>query len=273
MALTPIEIYKTILPKTNCGDCGHPTCIAFATLVVIEKYPLKKCIHLEQSVVDKYQLELEEQYKTGKWVKKDIAADALEWARERAASMKIKDLPDRIGGTLLREGDEDCLELPYFSGSIVIKEDDIHKKDGSELNRWEKVFLYNHLSQGGSREPTGDWKAFVEFPNTVSKIKSMIEHVEEPLVRCFSGKVDALRKRGELFGGTEITTKKDSADITLLFRPLPKIPVRLLFWDAEEDYEGRAKLHFDSTILEHLDIESIMFLSERLRQLLCDEDD
>ena len=29
------------------------------------------------------------------------------------------------------------------------------------------------------------------------------------------------------------------------------------------------KLLFDETVTEHLDIESIVFLSERLRQLLC----
>ena len=29
MPLTGIEIFK-LLPKTNCGDCGVPTCLAFA---------------------------------------------------------------------------------------------------------------------------------------------------------------------------------------------------------------------------------------------------
>ena len=29
MALTGLEIYKH-LPKTNCKDCGFPTCLAFA---------------------------------------------------------------------------------------------------------------------------------------------------------------------------------------------------------------------------------------------------
>jgi len=29
MALTGIEIFK-LLPKTNCGECGIPTCLAFA---------------------------------------------------------------------------------------------------------------------------------------------------------------------------------------------------------------------------------------------------
>jgi len=33
MRFGPIELYKK-LPKTNCGDCGQPSCLAFATQVV-----------------------------------------------------------------------------------------------------------------------------------------------------------------------------------------------------------------------------------------------
>ncbi len=32
MALTAMSIYKN-LPRTNCGDCGLPTCMAFAMQV------------------------------------------------------------------------------------------------------------------------------------------------------------------------------------------------------------------------------------------------
>ena len=41
----------------------------------------------------------------------------------------------------------------------------------------------------------------------------------------------------------------------------------LHFWDEDlnEGFEAKVKLLFDETIIEHLDIESIMFLSERLK--------
>ncbi|MCP4690513.1 MAG: DUF3786 domain-containing protein, partial [Desulfobacterales bacterium] len=57
-----------------------------------------------------------------------------------------------------------------------------------------------------------------------------------------------------------------------MVRPLPKVPVMVMFWDEEKEdgFEAAAKLMFDETITDHLDIESIMFLSERLRQLLCE---
>lgn len=68
-----------------------------------------------------------------------------------------------------------------------------------------------------------------------------------------------------------MSTNASSADVAAVFRPLPRVPVVLLFWDAVpgDNVQSQAKLMFDETVAEHLDIESIVFLGERLRQLLC----
>lgn len=42
MALTGLDIYK-LLPKTNCGKCGVPTCLAFAMALAGKKTSLDKC--------------------------------------------------------------------------------------------------------------------------------------------------------------------------------------------------------------------------------------
>jgi len=272
MPLSVVDLYKDVLPKTNCGDCGFPTCLAFAGMVVSEMHPLANCPHLGPDGLETYQSELNEQYASGKWLKRDTAQDALEWAKERAASMKIEDLPDRIGGKLINKDNEYALELPYFTGSIIITNNHISKPDGSDLTRWEQVFIYNHMAQGGTRSPTGQLKGFKELPNTVSKIKSMDKYVEAPLIEEFKGQPGKLLAAAKHIGGLNQTAETDSADLSLLFTPLPQIPVRLLFWDEEQDegFEAQVKLLFDETVTEHLDIESIVFLSERLGQLLCE---
>ncbi len=45
MALTGLEIYKN-LPKTNCGDCNFPTCMAFAMQLAAKKASLDQCPHV-----------------------------------------------------------------------------------------------------------------------------------------------------------------------------------------------------------------------------------
>lgn len=46
MALSVVDLYQKVLPRTNCGDCSFPTCLAFASMVVSEMHPLKNCPHL-----------------------------------------------------------------------------------------------------------------------------------------------------------------------------------------------------------------------------------
>jgi hypothetical protein len=275
MALSVVDLYRDVLPKTNCGDCGFPTCLAFAGMVVSDQYPLERCPHLSPEVVERCNRDLAEQYAAGKWTKRDLAEDALTWARERSASMALEDLPERIGGELIGGGEKPALKLPYFDTYILIQPDDIARADDLALSRWEKVFIYNHLSQGGRRFPTGKWKGFEEFPNTVSKVKTMAKQVESPLADRFCGQLDALHSAAVQLGGKEATGQGNSADAAFLFQPLPQIPVTLLFWDEDpvDGFGATAKLLFDETVTEHLDIESIVFLSERLRQMLSDAAD
>jgi hypothetical protein len=272
MALSVVDLYRDVLPKTNCGDCGFSTCLAFAGMVVSDQHPLGNCPHLEAAVVARCARELAAQYAAGKWTKRDMVADALKWARARAASMNLVDLPGRIGGALIDRDGRHALQLPYFTSHILIGGDEITRLDDVALTRWEKVFIYNHLAQGGTRLPTGRWKGFEALPNTVSKVKTMHGQVHAPLVDRFHGRVDDLFAAARQIGGQRISDGANSADAAIAFCPLPRIPVMLLFWDEEpaDGFSATAKLLFDETIVEHLDIESIVFLSERLRQMLCE---
>jgi len=47
MAVTGLDIYK-LLPRTNCGDCGVPTCLAFAMKVAAKQAALEECPHVTE---------------------------------------------------------------------------------------------------------------------------------------------------------------------------------------------------------------------------------
>ena len=47
MALTGLDIYK-LLPKTNCGECGVPTCLAFAMKLAQKQTSLDQCPHVTE---------------------------------------------------------------------------------------------------------------------------------------------------------------------------------------------------------------------------------
>lgn len=45
MALTGLQIFK-LMPKTNCKECGHPTCLAFSMALATSKIALDACPHV-----------------------------------------------------------------------------------------------------------------------------------------------------------------------------------------------------------------------------------
>jgi acetyl-CoA decarbonylase/synthase, CODH/ACS complex subunit gamma len=52
MGLTGIQIFK-LLPKTNCGECGVPTCLAFAMNLAGGKAELEKCPYVSEEAKEK----------------------------------------------------------------------------------------------------------------------------------------------------------------------------------------------------------------------------
>jgi len=52
MALTGIQIFK-LLPKTNCGECGVPTCLAFAMNLASGKAELDSCPYVSDESREK----------------------------------------------------------------------------------------------------------------------------------------------------------------------------------------------------------------------------
>lgn len=48
MALTGLQIFK-LMPKTNCKECGHPTCLAFSMALASSKIALDACPYVSDA--------------------------------------------------------------------------------------------------------------------------------------------------------------------------------------------------------------------------------
>ena len=99
----------------------------------------------------------------------------------------------------------------------------------------------------------------------------MNDHVEAPLKKAFASNINLLEPACQKIGGTNVLEQFSSASLAYKFTAFPKIPVILVFWDKSDGFEANIKLLFDETIIDHLDIEAIMFLSEQLRSMLLSD--
>jgi len=60
----------------------------------------------------------------------------------------------------------------------------------------------------------------------------------------------------------------EDADLSLLFEPLPRVPILLLYWEPDEDFPAQARFLFDASVGAYLDLESVLFLVEGLMERL-----
>ena len=198
----------------------------------VGKHPLKNCPYIDTATLKSAEIELEQQYKEGKWLKKDMAKEALVLAKHKTASMEFADIVSRIGGKFETVDNTTKITLPYFNKQIIITKESIKSDSGDQLTRNEQTFIYIHMAHGGKADPTGNMKSFKEFPNTVSKVVSMNERVETPLKNRFSSNIEKLELSCKQSGGKNVKALYDSPDLAYVFTVFPKVAVTLLFWDS-----------------------------------------
>ncbi len=268
--VTPIELYQQT-PKTNCKECGYPTCLAFATQAVVGEASMEQCPYLDQTALAPLRTRLEAQLDEGIGRKRESFEKTLEFLREEIAKCDLVRLAPSLGAEIVQSpGDGPGLRFPYLDDVVLVTSTEVISLKGRELNPWEKIFIYNYVI-GGAVEPSGEWVGMESLPNSVSKIKSLRAHCEEPLARAFPRDRHLLEKAASnLF--VPVDVGPDGADWAGECRILPRVSIRILWWaeDPEDDFPARVKFLFDSRILETLDLESLLFACERVTDRLLE---
>jgi hypothetical protein len=263
--LTPVHLYK-LTPKTNCGECGFLTCLAFATQVIVGQGSLSSCPYLEPEALEPFHAQLAEQHRAGVGVRREGFEKTLQFLREEIKKWDFRNIAWSLGAVFGEEEGTPTLTLLYFGTEVRITADDIWSP--GDLDPWEKILLYNYVI-GGAVEPSGVWVGMESLPNSVSKIKSLKAHCEEPLARTFSGKVQRLSSA--IFGlGEKMALVDEKVDFAAEFRILPRLSIRVLWWDEDPDegFEAKTKFIFDSRVLQVVDLESLIFACEQLTNRL-----
>lgn len=93
MALSGLDIFK-LLPKTNCGDCGVPTCMAFAMKLAQKKAELSECPHASEEAKEVLGAAAAPPMRT---VRIGVGADALEIGGETVMFRHEKTFVNRTG--------------------------------------------------------------------------------------------------------------------------------------------------------------------------------
>lgn len=262
MSISALQLFKH-LPQTNCKECGYPTCLAFATQVVVEGADLSGCPYLADEA-RAMAATIKEQQDNGVGRKRDNLAIALRFLQEKVAPVDFAAAAVGLGARYGEEGERPYLTFRYFCRPVRVYKDDITYGQGYEPNPWDAILLYNYVSSGGHRPPCGRWVKFPELPNSVSKTKTLLR-LQRQLAEAVTGKVAAFARCARELGGSPTLVTQD-ATLQFIFQLLPNLPILLVFYEAEPEEHFAAEAHFlfDAQVMDYLDLESLLFLVERL---------
>ena len=269
--MNPFDILQRT-PKTNCGECGHPTCLAFAAAVTRAGLEITLCPYIDLTGFKKGVISST----------KDIDNLAEEVATEHDLSL-IRHLQEKVSrldfgviasslGAKWHKENPDTLYLRYLGQDVVLGKKEIHVNNDTVADPRDQILLYNYVFSEGGREPDNTWIGMESLPNSISKVKTLATYCEKRIAKHLSGKpARILKDAGEYFDGYEGPAELSSSATSSLVVPvLPMIPQFLLFWEEEPEdgFEAKAKVLFDHHVLDFLDLESLVFSAERFAERL-----
>ena len=259
MSYSVLQIYKD-LPKTNCKECGRPGCFPFATAVFLEGLSLALCPYLSEAQKKDMEQQLGRDASKGKDGDQKKSSEALTSLKETMKGLDLAEQARRTGGTVI-ENEGLSVDLRLFGSRYLADPEDIYTPDDPEPTVWVKIFLYIYLTRATGRAEINRWVTFRELPNTMSKAKQFDEQTEK-MAQCFHETPGEVLRELSRMGATRL--EDASSDACFLLRALPRVPLRLSFWKADEEFPARASLLLDAGVLDYLDQEALVFLAEAL---------
>ena len=248
----PLEVYK-ILPKSNCGQCSVPTCMAFAASILRGEKQLADCPYISGTnsalfageIATHKSVAQNREEVVGKLKKKISSIDLLSSAKRLGASI--------VGETLSIK----CLGKDFFidpNGNIT---SDYH------THAWMAFILLDYILKSKGGNISGQWVPFRELKKGARMSPLFEQLCEKPLKHMADKHTDLFKDLIYIFSGDR-ASNMFSSDISLILYPLPKIPILICYWERDGDIESSLHVFFDSTVENHLSIEAIHSLGTGL---------
>lgn len=177
---------------------------------------------------------------------------------KQIAGMNFELLADVIG----IEVEKGKITIPFFEKPYLVSDKDITDPSGKQPSFGECVVLCKYLLLCPDATPTkGDWVAYRDFKDAGPLTVFFANSVEKPLAEHFAGRLVELETSCKILGGfapdIELTY-----DLCVQLNALPRVPVLLLYNDADDEFPAHCSILFKQGSDKFLDAESLAILGE-----------
>ena len=250
-----MEIFQ-LLDKSNCGECGDKTCLAFAGAVFKGQKSIGECPKLDGEIVDRY-TDRSENRKTIEQNRDEY----LKMLKDQIAGVSLAAQAEKTGGRFM----DGKLSVKVLGKLFSVDQEgniytDIH------VNPWVAIPFLNYIIYGQGVAPTGNWVSFRDLKDGKERYPLFRKRCEEPLKRVADIYTQLFEDMVHLFDARQVEEQFES-DISVVLHPLPKVPVMVCYWLPEDGLASSLNIYFDETADKNLDNGAIFTLGAGLAQM------
>jgi len=165
--LSPIDVY-TLLPKTNCKECGEENCMAFATKVVNREVSIDQCPPLLTKKYEKNYKQLKEMLKPA----------------VKEVTVGVDDSAVKIGGKLVMYRHE----FTYFNPTPIAIDvtDEMSDEELSDRIKKTQEFSYTYIGNDLKLQMVAVRSTSSDPDKFKAAVKKVAEKTKLPIILCSS---------------------------------------------------------------------------------------
>jgi len=187
---------------------------------------------------------------------------AFEIAKSDLGKANPKRIADQSGASLSYDQEGSVtLSLEFLNKQLDIEWPSMKfsaAKDKKEIPIQQQVLILHYLQGCQGSKVEGQWVAYQEIPDGRFYLDAFVQRAKQPLLKAFGSTPDLLPDLAkQLYDAQPF----DHGDVSVVVRALPKIPVALLIWRADDEFPPEASILFDRSIQEILSAEDIAWLA------------
>ena len=165
----------------------------------------------------------------------------------------------------------DKIIVPFMGRNYEIGQNNIMGPAAKKVDYAISVVLCKYLLLCPDHLPDAtQWQTFKDFKSAAPLISYFSDNVEKTISIHFSGRLEALKAAADALEGRPPDISL-SYDLAVCFRPLPKVPLLLLYNDADEEFDADCSVLFEKRAEDYLDMECLAMVgsifAERLKRV------
>ena len=181
--------------------------------------------------------------------------------------------PSRIVKILHLKADEHYLYIPYFGVPyrLVLADGRLEKEMDGEWNDelyFNEAMAIYHLLHYTKDLPviSGKWVPSHTIDGVVSRNPAVKDPLLTPFALKYTGKLEELEHACLAAGGRKLT----SGDAAYEFEAFPWLHLKLVFWDADEDFPAQVQILVDQCVTDFVHYETVGCIISDLLEKLSD---